>query len=243
LHLHMLIWISGVLHPQEVRKRILDTQSNFQRRMVEWLEGCHMGEFFNGKQEDIFNKLDSDKKQDGYINPTKSMPMAPPRECPGMASHVGCHKCSLARNWEDACGDTKKWQEKYKETVDNLVIRSNVHDCDRYINKDGNVTKKKDYSGCKENKYGVCRARFPRETYKETVLDPETGALNLKKGEPWMNMFTAALTYLVRCNTDVTNLSSGTTIKAVVLYISNYITTTTLKTHVIFDVIQDVFEK
>ncbi len=195
------------------------------------------------------------------------MPMAPPREFPGMASHVGCHECSLVRNWEDgndietlhprpplcsyllshrdcpACGDTEKWQEKYKETVDDLVVRSNVHDCDRYINKDGNVTKKKDYSGCKENKYSVCRARFPRETYREAVLDPETGALNLKKGEPWTNMFTAALTYLVCCNTDVTNLSSGTAIKAVVLYISNYITKTTLKTHVIFDVIRDVFEK
>ncbi len=56
-------------------------------------------------------------------------------------------------------------------------------------------------------------------------------------------MFAAALTYLVCCNTDVTNLSSGTAIKAVILYISNYITKTTLKTHVIFDVIRDVFEK
>ncbi|PBK66198.1 hypothetical protein ARMSODRAFT_890875, partial [Armillaria solidipes] len=57
------------------------------------------------------------------------------------------------------------------------------------------------------------------------------------------NMFMAALTYFVWCNTDVTNLSLYTTIKAVVLYISNYITKTTLKTYVIFDVIRDIFEK
>ncbi len=39
---------------------------------------------------------------------------------------------------------------------------------------------------------------------------------------------------LCGCNTDVTSLSSGTAIKAVVLYISNYITKSSLKTHVGF---------
>ncbi|PBK59622.1 hypothetical protein ARMSODRAFT_899013, partial [Armillaria solidipes] len=47
----------------------------------------------------------------------------------------------------------------------------------------------------------------------------------------------------MRCNTDVTSLSSGTAIKAVVLYISNYITKSSLKTHVVFEVIRDIFAK
>ena len=61
--------------------------------------------------------------------------------------------------------------------------------------------------------------------------------------EPWLNTFTPVVTYLFRCNTDVTSLSSGTAIKAVVIYVSDYITKSSLKTHVIFDSIKSVFHK
>jgi len=51
------------------------------------------------------------------------------------------------------------------------------------------------------------------------------------------------VTYLLRCKTDVTSLSSDTAIKSVTMYESDYITKTTLKTHVIFDTIRSVFQK
>ena len=51
------------------------------------------------------------------------------------------------------------------------------------------------------------------------------------------------VTYLYHCNTDITSLSSGTAIKAVVLYVSDYITKSTLKTHTIFESIKSVFTK
>ena len=65
----------------------------------------------------------------------------------------------------------------------------------------------------------------------------------MKKIEPWLNTFTPLVIYLFHCNTDVTCLSSGTAIKAVVIYVSDYITKTTLKTHTIFDSIHSVFYK
>jgi hypothetical protein len=65
----------------------------------------------------------------------------------------------------------------------------------------------------------------------------------MKKAEPWLNIFTPLVTYLLRCNTDVTSLASGTAIKAVIMYMSDYITKMTLKTHVIFDSIRSVFQK
>ncbi len=52
----------------------------------------------------------------------------------------------------------------------------------------------------------------------------------MKKIEAWLNTFTPLVTYIFCCNTDVTSLSSGTAIKAVVLYVSDYITKTSLKT-------------
>ena len=96
---------------------------------------------------------------------------------------------------------------------------------------------------CKDNKYGKCKARFPRPVFECTEVDPETGALKLKKLEPWINFFAPVLTYIMRCNTDVTCLWSGTALKAVIVYVSDYITKTGLKTHVIFEAIRSIFDK
>ena len=51
------------------------------------------------------------------------------------------------------------------------------------------------------------------------------------------------MTYLLRCNSDVTSLLSRTAIKANVAYISNYVTKPGLKTYTIFDTIRSVFDK
>ena len=89
----------------------------------------------------------------------------------------------------------------------------------------------------------TCKARFPREIYSTTQVDPESGALLMKKGEPWLNTFTPAVSYLMRCNHDVTSLLSGTAIKSVIAYVADYITKTPLKTHVMVQAVQQVFER
>ena len=70
-----------------------------------------------------------------------------------------------------------------------------------------------------------------------------SGSLDMKKGEPRMNTFSPVITYLFRCNTDLTSLLSGMAIKVVLAYISDYITKPTLKTYVVFDTNVSVFEK
>ena len=65
----------------------------------------------------------------------------------------------------------------------------------------------------------------------------------MKKGEAWLNTFTPAVSYMLRCNHDVTSLLSGTAIKSVIAYVADYITKTPLKTHVMFKSIQQVFER
>ena len=71
----------------------------------------------------------------------------------------------------------------------------------------------------------------------------ETGKIDMKKQESWLNMFTYIVTYLFRCNTDITSLRSGTAINGVLLYVSNYVTKSSLKTHVIFDMVRSMFQK
>jgi hypothetical protein len=58
-----------------------------------------------------------------------------------------------------------------------------------------------------------------------------------------LNTITPCITYVFRCNTDVTSLLSGTSLKAVILYVSNYIVKPSLKTHQIFVTAYNIFDK
>ena len=75
------------------------------------------------------------------------------------------------------------------------------------------------------------------------MVDPQSGALKIKKGEMWLNTFTPELIYLLRCNTDVTSLMSGTAIKAVVGYITDYVTKSGLNSYTTFDAVRQVFNR
>jgi len=46
LHLHMVLWIGNSLTPQEIWDRIMDEDSMFQKKMVEYLEDIHMVDFW-----------------------------------------------------------------------------------------------------------------------------------------------------------------------------------------------------
>ena len=48
LHLHMLLWIQGSLSPDEMRSRILKPDSDFRRKLIEYLESSHAGDFMTG---------------------------------------------------------------------------------------------------------------------------------------------------------------------------------------------------
>ena len=65
----------------------------------------------------------------------------------------------------------------------------------------------------------------------------------MKKMEQWLNTFSYLVMYLLRCNTDVTSLHLGTTIKSVLLYVTNYVTKAPLKTYAVFNTIRSIFDK
>ena len=53
LHLHMLLLIQGSLSLEEIRLRILKPDSNFHRKLVEYLESSHAGEFLDADRENV----------------------------------------------------------------------------------------------------------------------------------------------------------------------------------------------
>ena len=256
LHMHMLLWIEGALSPQEIRNRLMSHDEMFQKELIAYLEGSQVGEFLTGTMSDVKAKVPiepSRKKgihaiipnpdkgptvQHRYQDPTLTLPQKPPPECTSNKCGT-CYQCIALQTWED----------KFQETVDDLVLRSNVHTCTPMTNpktqkKIKSKNKMKAYDGPKGclNEDGECNARFPRDIVPESVVDKSDGYIRLKKLESMINTITPAITYLFRCNTDVTSLTSGTSIKAIVYYITNYVTKQSLKTHQLFSSAYDIFE-
>jgi hypothetical protein len=200
--------------------------------LIEYLEGAHSGDFMTGLQEEVEENLEHMIADSNYRDPTTTLPVAPPA--------VTC-KCNSGKCGH--CGVLNKWWTSFRQTVDDLLLKSNIHRCTTNRNKDGSQNKSRSFTGCLDNIYGKCKARFPRELVQKTYIDEETGHIHLKKNAQWINTFTHLVTYLFHCNTDVTSLKSGTAIRGVLLYVTNYITKPALKTSVIFDTIRSVFQK
>ncbi|KZP09983.1 hypothetical protein FIBSPDRAFT_759166, partial [Athelia psychrophila] len=217
LHLHLVLWIHAAMTPQEIRDKLMSEDSDFQKRMVEYLEASHQGEFMGGSHEEVMHTVSERESLPNYTNPIQNLPTAPPGNCLHSPKE-GCDGCALQKDW---------WRQ-YESSVDDILLKSNMHHC---------------RLGRCYNTGGSCKARFPRDTFEHTMLDPETGALNMKKGESDMNTFSYVMAYLLRCNHDVTSLLSGTALKAVVAYVTEYVTKSGLKTYQIFDVIKSVFDR
>ena len=209
LHLHLLLWIKGSGTPQEICDKLMDPDGHFQKAMVEYLESVHCGEFQTGTKADV-EAAQSEELKESYRDPLLTLPRSPSTSCTSK-----CGKC-------DMCKEHQLWLEHYKATIDEVLLRVNIHRCQTTKTKEGKQMKNRAYKGCLDNKHHVCRARFPRETRDTTNVDASDGSLRMKHKEPWMNTITPALSYLLRCNHDVTSLLSGTAVcQQVVSYLSS----------------------
>ncbi|KAF9549159.1 hypothetical protein CPC08DRAFT_613648, partial [Agrocybe pediades] len=211
----LLLWIDRALTPQEVRDKIQSNDGPFIKSMLDYLNSVNKGEFNTGTKDEVAEKVRKAEQTSAYCDPTRTLPSPPPPLCTKCRSSE-CEKCKRIDEW---------WTAKYLEEIDDILLKSNVH------------------VWCLNNKWKKCKSRFPREIFSESHVEPETGRINLKKLEAFLNTFTNILTYLVRCNTDVTSLHSGTAVKAVVAYVSDYITKCGLKTHTIFETIRNVYAR
>ncbi|KAJ3836597.1 hypothetical protein F5878DRAFT_511339, partial [Lentinula raphanica] len=81
----------------------------------------------------------------------------------------------------------------------------------------------------------VCR--FDLDQLKinmHTFFDPDTGELHLRKLDGLVNDYNETISECVRCNTDIKFIGSGPFAKAVMYYVTDYITKTQLKAHVAY---------
>lgn len=232
LHLHLLVWIHCSLSPQTIRDRVLD-DLEFRQRLLSWLEQCHQGDFSTGTTNDIRDRLSAQNKDRVTVG-SLSVDITPSMELTSstgmdsvMTLPIGPPPLHIREIDSTA---TERWFKDVLRISDEIVYRSNRH-CENHSR------------GCKRPGQSVCRARFPREVLGATTIDPSTGAIQFKKTEPWINTFHPVLSYLLRCNSDVTCLLSRTQVRAVIAYVTDYITKSAYKMHDAFGSVKAVVER
>ena len=91
------------------------------------------------------------------------------------------------------------------------------------------------YKHHKGGKTAECRFDHDENNFRETSdFDPETAELSLRCLQGLVNNFNPTILEVVRCNMDIKFIGSGESVKAILYYVTDYITKSDLKTHVAF---------
>ncbi|KAJ7130144.1 hypothetical protein C8R44DRAFT_614209, partial [Mycena epipterygia] len=202
LHCHMLVWLAGNPSPQDLRDRMADNPE-FQSRMFSWIESIISCQL-PGMTEPSVETCADDAKQ----------PKPPP----------GWKNPQLSREPLIGTMTDELFEERFRDTVTALAKLCNWHEhthtCWKHV-KPGKI--KDDTS---------CRMRIDGKTRALTELDDETKSIMIKRLHPRINNYNEFVIFLLRCNMDIKYVGSGEAAKALVYYVTDYITKSTLPTHV-----------
>jgi hypothetical protein len=76
-----------------------------------------------------------------------------------------------------------------------------------------------------------------------TELDPETQSISLRRLHPRINSYNDVLTFLTQSNNDIKFIGLGEAAKALIYYVTDYVTKSTLPTHVGLSALRAAVEK
>ena len=84
----------------------------------------------------------------------------------------------------------------------------------------------------------ICRAIMPRKLVPVSTIDPITGHISMRRSDPWINNFNEYLIAACRCNMDIKFIWTGSDAKALVYYITDYVTKMSLSFHDTLSLVQ-----
>ena len=100
------------------------------------------------------------------------------------------------------------------------------------------------YKYYKPGEARTCRFDLKEDNFKpSSCVDPETGNVSLRCLDGLVNNFNATILEAVRCNMDIQFIGSGESAKAMIYYITDYITKSQLKSHVAYAALQLAVKK
>ncbi|CAF4421338.1 unnamed protein product, partial [Didymodactylos carnosus] len=96
--------------------------------------------------------------------------------------------------------------------------------------QEGNIHKHTDtcWKYSKSDECQTCRMRMPRKIIKQSNINVDTGVIEMRRNHPWINNFNEWLMTAIRCNMDIKYIWSASDAKALVYYITDYVTKSSL---------------
>ncbi|KAK7022630.1 hypothetical protein R3P38DRAFT_2416132, partial [Favolaschia claudopus] len=202
LHCHMLVWIIGNPSPQALRDSIAGDPA-FKTSVFAWLESIIKCELPGMTEPRVENTPDDANK-----------PKWP----------AGWVNPQYSRGPDIDSLGRDEFDDAFQKTVTDLAIECNWHEhratCWKHL-KPGQP--RNDTS---------CRMRIDGTTRGHTSIDEETQSIMLRRLHPRINNYNEVVLFLLRCNIDIKYIGSGEAAKALVFYITDYITKSTLPAHV-----------
>ncbi|KAF8122488.1 hypothetical protein EV363DRAFT_1182651 [Boletus edulis] len=131
--------------------------------------------------------------------------------------------CRMEHPPQVASLDRESFAAEFQLFVHRLAIRCNWH-----VHND---TCYKHLRPGEPRSDGNCRMRINGDTRAHTALDDETMSIQLRRLHPWINNYNDVLLFLLQSNMDIKYVGSGPAAKALVYYITDYITKSDIKIH------------
>ena len=118
------------------------------------------------------------------------------------------------------------YKRLFRDDIAQLVISSNVHKHSATCYK---------YSKIRDNP--TCRMRMPRQIVEQSSIDIDSGEIKLRRLHATINNFNEYIISACRSNMDIKFIFNGSDAKALVYYITDYVTKTNLSFHDTFSLV------
>lgn len=215
LHCHMLIWVNGHPSPQQMRDRMAECP-RYKTTIMRWLESII-------KCEMLGTTVPVRESRDEPLTRTKHS------EAEGYI-HPGTRAPPMIDNVPPT-----DFPAQYTSFVNELVGQFNWHEhtetCWKYLRPSQARTD--------EN----CRMGIDGTTQETTTVDSESGSILLRRLHPRIANYNDVIVFLVRSNMDIKHIGSGEGAKALIYYVTDYITKASLPTHLGLTALLSVLNK
>ena len=121
------------------------------------------------------------------------------------------------------------FHQNFRKDVVRLVETCNIHKHSATCYK---------YSKGKSDASKSCRMRMPRVLIENSNIDISTGNITMRRSHPWINNFNEWIITACRSNMDIKFIWSGNDAKALVYYITDYVTKSALPFYDMFALAQ-----
>ncbi|KAI0708654.1 hypothetical protein C8Q76DRAFT_626943 [Earliella scabrosa] len=215
LHCHMVIWVEGGLNPSMLQDKIKTGGVDFRKRLVEYLDDTISTSVPPSLE-------DPPDQHDGPVQPRSFRQRRTAKP----------HPSSVRGLPLNADISTAHYARDAREDLIDLVVKNQSH-------KHSDTC----YKYCGDGPR-ICRFDLdPANVISETTADMDTGELTLRCLDGMVNNFNASILRALRCNMDIQFIGSGYEAKAILYYITDYVTKSPLKTHVAYAALELAVKK